>query len=92
MKSVGRFGPLPSQIQIYLTPSGIDRQLSSLSAVIGVLVVRPLQRSQVLAVVVLIKLLQCSDHGRLSPYLLLGTFACAPKASQSTIVADRAFP
>jgi hypothetical protein len=40
----GRLGPLPCQLEVYLTPSCIDRHLGGLNAVLGMRLVRLLQR------------------------------------------------
>jgi hypothetical protein len=55
----GRFGPLARQLEIFLTASGIDRQLGRANTVIGMVLIKLLQCRQILCVIALIMLLQC---------------------------------
>src|SRR5262245_45019036 len=57
----GRFGPLARQLEIFLTASGVDRQLGRANTVLG----KVLQCRHVLCVIAIILLLQCRYQFRL---------------------------
>src|SRR5262245_26937042 len=58
----GRLGPLACQVEIFVTLSAIYRYLGRLSTVLGMVLIKLLQRRQVPGVVVLIVVLQCRYH------------------------------
>ena len=58
----GCLNPLARQLETYLTPSWIDRQLGGLSAVLGVLLIHLLECRKVLGVMAFIQRLECRYH------------------------------
>src|SRR5262249_57486148 len=58
----GRLGPLACQAEIFVTLSGIYRYLGRLSTVLGMILIKLLQRRQVPGVVVFILVLHCCYH------------------------------
>src|SRR5215467_4119721 len=69
----GSFSPLARQLDIFLTESGIDRQLGRPTTVLGMVLIKLLQCRQIPGVIALIMLLQCRYHFR-----LLANSCCTP--------------